>query len=68
MTDHNPAYRNALMWAFDRLSISGGMTPSEQRRTMEEIGKVLTGRPSRAATYQPRDHDDSAGTESAGAR
>lgn len=54
------AYRNALMWAFDRLSIDGGMTVREQRRTMNEIGNVLRGRPSPAATYVPNDWDDSA--------
>lgn len=54
------AYRNALMWAFDRLSVDGGMTANEQRRTMTEIGKVLTGRPSPAATYEPNDWDSSA--------
>jgi hypothetical protein len=52
-------YRNALLWAFDRLSVTGGMNPDEQRRTMKEIGNVLTGRPSPAATYQPNDWDDS---------
>lgn len=54
------AYRNALMWAFDRLSIDGGMTRTEQLRTMREIGNVLIGRPSPAAIYQPNDWDDSA--------
>lgn len=53
------SYRNALLWAFDRLSVTGGMNPAEQRRTMKEIGNVLTGRPSPAATYQPNDWDDS---------
>lgn len=54
------AYRNALLWAFDRLSIDGGMTIEEQRRTMREIGNVLRGIPSPAATYKPNDWDDSA--------
>lgn len=54
------AYRSALMWAFDRLSVTGGMTPREQRYTMEQIGNVLTGRPSPAASYEPNDWDDSA--------
>lgn len=54
------AYRSALLWAFDRLSVTGGMTAAEQRRTMVEIGKVLTGRPSPAADYTPNDWDDSA--------
>lgn len=53
-------YRNALLWAFDRLSVTGGMNPTEQRRTMKEIGNVLTGRTSPAGTYQPNDWDDSA--------
>ena len=26
-------YRNALLWAFDRLSIDGGMTGKEQKHT-----------------------------------
>lgn len=54
------ACRNALMWAFDRLSITGGMNAAEQRYTMQQIGNVLTKRPSPAATYQPNDWDDSA--------
>jgi hypothetical protein len=55
------AYRNALMWAFDRLGVDGGMTEKEQLHTMREIGKVLTGRPSPAANYKPNDWDSSAG-------
>lgn len=54
------AYRNTLLWAFDRLSVTGGMTAKEQRYTMEQIGKVLTGRPSPAANYTPNDWDGSA--------
>jgi hypothetical protein len=54
------SYRNALLWAFDRLSVTGGMNAAEQRRTMKEIGNVLTGRPSPAATYRPNDWDESA--------
>lgn len=54
------AYRNALMWAFDRLGVDGGMTVKEQIHTMREIGKVLCGRPSPAATYKPNDWDSSA--------
>lgn len=54
------AYRCALLWAFDRLSVDGGMTLLEQRRTMQEIGNVLRGRSSPAATYQPNEWDDSA--------
>lgn len=53
------AYRNALLWAFDRLNVTGGMNADEQRRTMREIGSVLTGKTSPAATYQPNDWDDS---------
>lgn len=53
-------YRNALLWAFDRLSVTGGMNAAEQRRTMKEIGNVLSGRSSLAATYQPNDWDESA--------
>lgn len=56
----NDTYRSALLWAFDRLSVTGGMNPAEQRRTMKEIGNVLTGRPSPAGTYQPSGWDDSA--------
>lgn len=54
------AYRNALMWAFDRLGVDGGMTEKEQLRTMREIGNVLCGRQSSAATYEPNDWDSSA--------
>lgn len=60
MTERETAYRNALMWAFDRLSIDGGMTVKEQHRTMRELGNVLCGRRSHAATYQPDDWSDSA--------
>lgn len=56
----NIAYRNALLWAFDRLSVTGGMNADEQRRTMKEIGNVLSGRSSPAATYRPNDWDESA--------
>ena len=51
-------YRNALMWSFDRLSIDD-MTKREQQHTMLEIGNVLIGKPSPAATYIPNDWDDS---------
>jgi hypothetical protein len=54
------ALRKALMWAFDRLSVDGGMNAPEQRHTMREIGKVLCGRPSPAASYKPNEWDDSA--------
>lgn len=53
------AYRSALLWAFDRLSVSSGMTLREQRYTMEQIGNVLCGKPSPAGTYEPADHEDS---------
>lgn len=56
----NEGYRNALLWAFDRLSVTGGMDSASQKRTMKEIGNVLTGRPSPAARYQPNDWDVSA--------
>lgn len=56
----NETYHNALLWAFDRLSVTGGMNAAEQRYTMKEIGNVLTGRPSPAANYKPNDWDDSA--------
>lgn len=60
------SYRNALLWAFDRLSVTGGMDAAAQRRTMQEIGNVLRGRRSPAATYQPNDWDDSAALQEAG--
>jgi hypothetical protein len=47
-------YRNALCWAFDRLSLDGGETLKEQKYTMNEIGKVLRGLPSAASNYEPR--------------
>jgi len=52
-------YRNALMWAFDRLSVDGGMTAREQAHTRRQIGNVLRGLPSSAANYKPRDWDES---------
>lgn len=60
MGERETIFQNALMWAFDRLSIDGGMNVKEQHRTMREIGNVLRGRPSLAATYRPNDWDDSA--------
>lgn len=60
MTDELMRYRNALLWTFDRLSIDGGMTASEQRSTMREIGNVLCNLPSPAARYKPNKWDDSA--------
>lgn len=60
MTDREKLYRNALMWAFDRLGVDGGMTEKEQLRTMREIGNVLCGKRSPAAAYEPNDWDSSA--------
>lgn len=60
MTDQERHYRNALMWAFDRLGVDGGMTEKEQLRTMREIGNVLCGRRSPASAYEPNDWDSSA--------
>lgn len=51
-------YRNALLWVFDRLSVDR-MTPGEIRRTMTEVGKVLTGKPSPASGYEPGERDES---------
>ncbi len=60
--DDTTRYRNALMWVFDRLSVIdvGGMTVKEQRATQREVGRVLLGNPSRAATHEPNEWDDSA--------
>lgn len=52
-------YRNALLWAFDRLSVDGGMTRKEQKTTMTEIGRVLCGDPSWAGRYIPSEWADS---------
>jgi hypothetical protein len=41
-------YRDALQWAFERLSLDGGMTSKEQQLTYREIGNVLLGRPTPA--------------------
>lgn len=49
----NTSLRAALRWAYDRLDIDGGMTPKEQRRTVEQIGNTLAGQPSRASDYRP---------------
>lgn len=51
--DNETKFRNALLWAFDRLSIDGGMTEREQATTMRELGNVLMGRPSPAGEYVP---------------
>ena len=60
MSEREKLYRNALMWAFDRLGVAGGMTEKEQLRTMREIGNVLCGRRSPASAYEPNDWDSSA--------
>jgi hypothetical protein len=61
------AYRNALMWAFDRLTIGyGGMNEREQQHTAKEIGNVLLGRDSPAERYSPNEWDDSAKLTEAG--
>lgn len=51
-------YRNALMWAIDRLGVNK-MTDKERADTVRELGNVLLGRSSRAAVYVPNDWDDS---------
>jgi hypothetical protein len=53
------AYRNALMWAIDYFGASN-LTEKERLHGVLEIGKVLTGRPSRASTYAPNKWDKSA--------
>lgn len=60
MAEENTRLRAALLWAFDRLSVDDGMTKREQRDTMLEIGNVLTGKPSPAASYVPQEWVDSA--------
>ncbi len=50
--DKETAYRNALMWAFERLS-TDGVTANEIRRTAEELGNVLRGNSSPASAYGP---------------
>jgi len=52
-------YRNALMWALDYFGASN-LTEKERLHGVQEIGKVLTGRPSRAASYVPNEWDESA--------
>lgn len=52
-------YRKALLWAFDRLTTSN-LTQKEILTTAREIGKVLSGRPSPAAEYEPNEWDESA--------
>lgn len=53
------AEMRALLWAFDRLSVDNP-TRKEIKDTVREIGKVILGRDSVAARYQPNDWDDSA--------
>lgn len=62
MTDRTreAEYRSALLWAFDRLGVDDGMSAREQRHTMIELGKVLTGKSSPAARYHPKEWADSA--------
>ena len=52
--------RAALMWTFDRAELDGGMTEGECQHTAEEIGKVLTGKPSIATRYVSKEWDASA--------
>jgi hypothetical protein len=52
-------YRSALLWVFSRLGVDR-ITPAEVRRTMLEVGKVLQGKPSPAARYEPNEWDESA--------
>lgn len=56
--------RAALRWAYDRLDVDDGMTYNEQRRTVEELGKVLAGEDSWAADYAPDPHQASIRRES----
>lgn len=56
--NNEAAYRCALLWAFDRLGVDD-MTMAERVGTKREIGKVLTGKVSPAATYFPNYWDDS---------
>lgn len=51
--DNERRFRNALLWTFERMSVDGGMTPAETRRTIKEISNVLQGRHSVAAEYEP---------------
>lgn len=51
-------YRNAILWAFDRLT-SGGLTQKEIKKTADELGKTILGKPSQASTYVPNEWDDS---------
>ena len=52
-------YRNAILWAFDRLT-TDGLTQKEIKRTADELGNVILGKPSPASTYVRNEWDDSA--------
>lgn len=49
--------RHALLWAFDRLT-TDNLTAKEIKKTADEIGNVLRGRASVAATYIPMEWTD----------
>jgi hypothetical protein len=51
--------RRCLLWAYDLLSVDGGMTEKEQEVAFEEIGKVLRGDPARSDAWTPNEWDDS---------
>lgn len=57
-SERGTQYRNALMWAVDYFSVDG-MTEKERVHGVKELGKVLLGRQSRAATYEPDEWSDS---------
>ncbi len=52
-------YRNALMWAYDRLTVDNP-TKKEMGATILEIGKVLSEQSSVAMAYAPNEWDPSA--------
>jgi hypothetical protein len=52
-------YRNAILWAIDRLT-SDDLTQKEIKKTADELGKTILGKPSQASTYVPNDWDSSA--------
>jgi hypothetical protein len=52
-------YRNALMWAYDRITVDNP-TKKEMSATLIEIGKVLSEQPSVATDYAPNKWDQSA--------
>jgi len=49
---------HALLWAFDRLNADCN-DEKTNKRTAKEIGNVLLGKPSPAATYVPDQFQDS---------